>query len=57
MLVGVTEWEWNGSVAPKHQPSLQFSHICALFRLHLEGGNSAAVQELFSFLGIGTKHV
>ena len=34
----------------------QFSHMCALFCLHLEGGTSqAAIQELFSFLGIGTK--
>ena len=35
--------------------SLQFSHVCALFCLHVEGGISH--QELFSFREIGTKHL
>ena len=40
-----------------HKYLSQFSHICALFRLHLEGGTSQQpFKSCLAFLRIGTKH-
>ena len=60
--------DYRGHLLDMMQPSIRvalkepelgfFSHICALFCLHLEGGIiQQPFQELFSFREIGTKYI